>query len=124
MTSADDLAHHLATFFSEHLPVRTGVSRHTILAYRDAWKLWLASPRSGSDGPFPTSASPISTRIPALAFLDTLETDRHNAVVTRNHRRTALQAFFRYLGSVAPEYLAHCRRILAIPRKRAIRPNE
>jgi hypothetical protein len=55
----------------------------------------------------------------ALAFLDALETDRHNAVVTRNHRRTALQAFFRYLGSVAPEYLAQCRRVLAIPRKRA-----
>jgi integrase/recombinase XerD len=55
----------------------------------------------------------------ALAFLDSLETDRHNTVVTRNHRRTALQAFFRYLGSVAPEYLAHCRRILSIPRKRA-----
>ena len=119
MTSADDLAHHLATFFSEHLPGRTGASRHTILAYRDAWKLWLrfAAAKIGR--------SVVDLRVTdldvdtALAFLDSLETDRHNAVVTRNHRRTALQAFFRYLGSVAPEYLAHCRRILAIPRKRA-----
>jgi integrase/recombinase XerD len=119
MISADDLAHHLATFFSEYLPGRTGASRHTVLAYRDAWKLWLrfAAAKIGR--------SVVDLRVTdldvdtALAFLDSLETDRHNAVVTRNHRRTALQAFFRYLGSAAPEYVAHCRRILAIPRKRA-----
>ena len=119
MTSADDLARHLATFFSEHLPGRIGASRHTILAYRDAWKLWLrfAAERVGRSVP--------DLRVTdldgdtALACLDALETERHNAVVTRNHRRTALQAFFRYLGSVAPDSLAHCRRILAIPRKRA-----
>lgn len=119
MTSADDLAHHLTMFFSEHLPGRTGASRHTILAYRDAWKLWLrfAAEKVGRSVPdLRVSDLDVDT---ALAFLDSLETTRHNAVVTRNHRRTAIQAFFRYLGSVAPEYLAHCRRILAIPRKRA-----
>ena len=119
MTSADDLAHHLATFFSEHLPGRTGASRHTILAYRDAWKLWLrfAAMRVGRPvADLRVTDLDVET---TLAFLDSLETERHNAVVTRNHRRTAIQAFFRYLGSVAPEYLAHCRRILAIPRKRA-----
>jgi site-specific recombinase XerD len=119
MTSADDLAHYLAAFFSEHLPGRIGASRHTILAYRDAWKLWLrfAAERVGrSVSDLRVTDLDVDT---ALAFLDALETDRHNAVVTRNHRRTALQAFFRYLGSVAPEYLALCRRILAIPRKRA-----
>jgi len=46
MTSADDLAHYLSTFFSEHLPGRTGASRHTILAYRDAWSSGSGSPRS------------------------------------------------------------------------------
>jgi len=119
MTSDDDLAHHLASFFSEHLPGRTGASQHTILAYRDAWKLWLrfAAVRAKRAVPeLRVSDLDVDT---ALAFLDALETDRHNAVVTRNHRRTALQAFFRYLGSVVPEYLAHCRRMLAIPRKRA-----
>jgi site-specific recombinase XerD len=119
MTSADDLAHYLATFFSDHLPGRIGASRHTILGYRDAWKLWLrfaAAKVKRSVTDLRVTDLDVNT---ALAFLDSLETDRHNAVVTRNHRRTALLAFFRYLGSVAPEYLNHCRRILAIPRKRA-----
>jgi integrase/recombinase XerD len=119
MTSADDLAHHLATFFSEHLPVRIGASRHTILAYRDAWKLWLRFTAARVGRSVPDLRVTDLDADTALAFLDALETDRHNAIVTRNHRRTAIQAFFRYLGSVAPEYLAHCRRILAIPRKRA-----
>jgi integrase/recombinase XerD len=119
MTSADGLAHPLAMFFSEHLPVRTGASRHTILAYRDAWKLWLRFAAEQVGRSVPDLRATDLNADSALAFLDTLETDRHDTIVTRNHRRTALQAFFRYLGSVAPEHLAHCRRILAIPRKRA-----
>src|SRR2546425_4683383 len=119
MTSADDLAHYLATFFTEHLPGRTGASRHTILAYRDAWKLWLRFVAERVKRAVPELRVADLDVETALAFLNALETDRHNAVITRNHRRTALQAFFRYLGSVAPEYLEHCRRILAIPRKRA-----
>src|SRR3989441_12940849 len=119
MTSADDLAHYLATFFTEHLPGRTGASRHTILAYRDAWKLWLRFVAERVKRAVPDLRVPDLDVETALAFLDHLEPERHTAVVTRNHRRTALQAFFRYLGSVAPEYLAHCQRVLAIPRKRA-----
>jgi len=119
MTSADDLAHSLTTFFRDHLPLRRGASRHTILAYRDALKLFLrfAAARTGRSVPdLRVTDLDVET---ALAFLDALETARHNAVATRNHRRTALQAFFRYLGSVAPHYLDHCRRILTIPVKRA-----
>ncbi len=44
MTSSEvmePLSRALATFFGDHLPVRTGASRHTMLAYRDAWKLLL-----------------------------------------------------------------------------------
>ena len=122
MTSADDLAHHLATFFSEHLPVRIGASDGiTILAYRDgleALRLRFAAERTGRSVPGPPRHRPRrGYRARFSRFARDGSAQRH--IVTRNHRRTALQAFFRYLGSVAPEYLAHCRRILAIPRKRA-----
>jgi integrase/recombinase XerD len=119
--SADDLARSLGTFFSEHLPVRTGASRHTILAYRDAWKLFLRFAATRATRSVPELRLTDLDVETVLAFLDSLERDRHNAAVTRNHRRTALQAFFRYLPSVAPEYLAHSQRILSIPVKRAPR---
>jgi site-specific recombinase XerD len=124
MTSAnsiDDLGCALAIFFNEHLPVRVGASRHTILAYRDAWKLFLrfAAGHTGREiARLGVDDLDVETM---LAFLDTLERDRHNSVVTRNHRRTALQAFFRFLPSISPEYLTQSHRILAIPVKRAAR---
>jgi site-specific recombinase XerD len=119
--SADDLARSLATFFSEHLPLRTGASPHTILAYRDAWKLFLRFAATRAARSVPALGLTDLDVETVLAFLDSLESDRHNAVVTRNHRRTALQAFFRYLPSVAPEYLAQSHRILTIPVKRGPR---
>lgn len=119
--SAHDLGRALATFFSEHLPARTGASRHTVLAYRDAWKLFLRFAATHTGRPIPELRL-IDLDVDAvLAFLDSLERDRHNAVVTRNQRRTALQAFFRFLPTLAPEYLAQSQRILTIPVKRAPR---
>jgi site-specific recombinase XerD len=111
----------LATFFGQHLSVQTGASRHTILAYRDAWKLLLrfAAIRAARSIPEQRIADlDVDT---VLAFLDSLECDRHNAVVTRNQRRSAVQAFFRYLPSVAPECLALSHRMLTIPVKRTMR---
>lgn len=111
----------LATFFGEHLSVRIGASRHTILAYRDAWKLLLrfAAIRAARSIPALRIADlDVDT---VLAFLDSLEHERHNAIVTRNQRRSAIQAFFRYLPSVAPECLALSQRMLTIPVKRTMR---
>jgi site-specific recombinase XerD len=119
--SANDLARSLATFFNEHLPMRIGASRHTVLAYRDAWKLFLrfsAQHTGHSIAELGLTDLDVET---ALAFLDGLERDRHNTVITRNHRRVALQSFFRFLPSIAPEYLAQSHRLLTIPVKRAPR---
>lgn len=119
--SACDLGGALARFFGEHLPARTGASRHTVLAYRDAWKLFLrfAATHTGCSVPeLRLTDLDVDT---VLAFLDSLERDRHNAIVTRNQRRTALQAFFRFLPTIAPESLAQSQRILTVPVKRAPR---
>ena len=53
--SAHDLARAVATYFREHLPGRTGASRHTVLAYRDAWKLFCGSLRRGPSDRSPNS---------------------------------------------------------------------
>jgi site-specific recombinase XerD len=119
--SAHDLARALATYFREHLPGRTGASRHTVLAYRDAWKLFLRFAATRAQRSIPELRLTDLDVETVLAFLDSLEHDRHNAIVTRNHRRTALLAFFRFLPSVAPTYLAQSQRVLSIPVKRAPR---
>jgi len=52
------------------------------------------------------------------AFLQSLETDRHNRVSTRNVRLGAIHSFFRYLGREHPEHLQQTQRVLSIPFKR------
>jgi site-specific recombinase XerD len=119
--SARDLGHALETYFREHLPVRTGASRHTVLAYRDAWKLFLRFAATRTQRSIPELRVTDLDVETVLGFLDSVEHDRHNAIVTRNHRRTALLAFFRFLPSVAPMYVAQSQRVLTIPVKRAPR---
>ena len=52
------------------------------------------------------------------AFLDHLETDRHNGPRTRNLRLTAIRSLFRYAALRHPEHAAVIQRVLAIPAKR------
>ena len=58
-----------------------------------------------------------------FAFLKHLEQERGNSVHTRNQRRAALNTFFAYLAARAPEMLAACQQVAAIPVKRTSLPD-
>ncbi len=110
------------SFFEGHLAGERGLSPNTVLAYRDCLKLFLAflSRRLGKP------AQELSTADfddqGALAFLDHLERERGNSARTRNARRQALRSFFGFVAVRRPEDLDRCRRICAIPAKRAPAP--
>ena len=113
------LARMLRGFFTDHLPHVRGSSPHTILSYRDTLVLFLrfvADQRKRS-----VSQLDLDDLGPpeVLAFLEHLETNRHNLVATRNVRLAAIHAFFRYCATVDPTRVEHCQRVLAIPFKRA-----
>ena len=108
----------LRDFFTDSLPRVRGLSRNTILGYRDSFKLLLrfleqrlARPAASLD--FPDLSVPN-----LLAFLDHLETERGNSVATRNARLVAAHAFARYAAASYPEHLELCQQILAVPFKR------
>ena len=52
------------------------------------------------------------------AFLDHLETDRHNSARSRNTRLAALRSLFRYAALRHPEHAQLIAQVLAIPQKR------
>ena len=90
-----DLAPHLAAFLQNDLPRERRCSRHTVQSCTESFKLLV-----------PCAAERLSIRPCALliehftvalpvAFLEYLETDRHNSVGTRNTRLAAIKAFFR-----------------------------
>ena len=113
-----DLGTLIRNFFEQHLVSQRGLSGHTVLAYRDTWKLLLqfASRRRRK-----TCARLALEDLKADAirrFLDYLERERHNGVRTRNCRLAAIHSFFQYVAETDPRYLAHSESILAVRFKR------
>jgi len=118
MTATLSLADLIQGFFRRHLVVTRGVSPHTLRAYRDAIRalLMFAARRSGREVVQLTIDD--IARPTVLAFLEDLETQRGNAVVTRNARLAALHSLYRFIGAEDPASTAVCQQVLAIPYKR------
>lgn len=114
----NSLGRALQAFFGQHLPLVRGASRHTVLAYRDGFKLLLRFLEQHLQRPSAALDFPDLEPDNLLAFLDHAETQRGNTIATRNARLTALHSFARYAATRHPEHLALCQRILAIPFKR------
>lgn len=117
-----ELATLVTRFFVPHLAAERNVSPHTACAYRDALKLLLRFAAAFHHRPVADLAIADLTPEVILAFLDHLETVRHNGVRTRNARLAALHAFFRFVLDREPALATHCHRVLALPRKKTLRP--
>lgn len=117
-----DLATLVTGFFVRHLAAERNVSPHTIHAYRDTLKLLLRFARDVAHRPL--AALRLDDLAPELIlqFLTHLETDRRNAIRTRNARLAAIHSFFRYILEREPALATACQRVLAIPVKRTTHP--
>ena len=105
-------------FFGEYVPELRGLSRHTLLSYRDTLALLLRFvAESRHCDPASLDLDVISPEI-VLAFLNYLERERHNKTSSRNVRLAGIHAFFRYVAIRAPEHLELAQRVLGIPFKR------
>jgi integrase/recombinase XerD len=116
------LAPILQGFFTDRLIRQRHASPHTVASYRDTCRLLLgfAHDRTGKAPSRLELADLDATMI--AAFLDHLETVRHNAAATRNGRLAAVHSLFRYAAMLAPEDAAVIQRVLAIPHKQTDRP--
>jgi site-specific recombinase XerD len=113
-----DIATPIRGFFEQHLLSQRGLSGHTVLAYRDALKLFLEFVCRRQRKTTTALTLEDLTADSVRAFLDHLERGRNNSVPTRNARLAAIHAFFNYLASIDPRHLAQAQRILAVPFKR------
>jgi integrase/recombinase XerD len=104
-------------FFVDYLPRQRALSPHTLCSYRDSIKLLLQF-FVESNGDITKLTVEQLTVAHVTAFLQHLETARHNCTGTRNVRLSAIHSFFRYLGGECPELLAQAQRILSVPFKR------
>ena len=116
------LTYWLHTFFHEWLGQQRNCSRHTVLSYRDSWRLYLryVAARRGRSVSALTLAD--LTDDQALAFLAHVEAERRDTIGTRNCRLAAIRSFYRFVADREPLAAAQCAAVLRIPTKKAARP--
>jgi site-specific recombinase XerD len=118
MTRAYSLADLVTSFFATYLPGERGFSRHTIVSYRDTFRLLLTFIVERSGRPITKITMDDVSAAVVTAFLEHLEEARGNAVSTRNVRLAALRTFFAYAGHKEPSALALAQHVALVPFKR------
>lgn len=116
-----ELSSPIRKFFEQHLTAERGLSNHTVLAYRDSLKLLLMFASDQLHKPFTDLALEDLSANMIRNFLTHLEKARRNTVRTRNARLAAIHAFFRYVASIEPRFMALSREVLGVSFKRQAR---
>jgi len=92
----------LQSFFIDRLAKQRRVSPRTIASYRDSLKLlFVFVQETTGKKPSALSWEDLDTET-IVAFLDHLETERHNSPRTRNLRLTAIRSLFTYAALRTP----------------------
>jgi site-specific recombinase XerD len=108
----------LQGFFTDRLAKQRQASPRTIAAYRDTLRLLLGFVHRQT-GTMPAQLDWDDLNATMIsAFLNHLESERHNATRTRNVRLTAIRSLFSYAALRHPEHALLIQRVLAIPPKR------
>ena len=112
----------LHLFFHEWAGQQRSLSHHTVLSYRDAWRLFLCFVSQREKRAIDAlSLADLDPR-EVLAFLQHLEDDRKVSVGTRNCRLAAIHSFFAFVAYREPLAIAQCTEIARIPVKKTNRP--
>ena len=109
----------LHSFFHEWLVQQRNVSHHTVLSYRDSWRLFLRFVAARKNKPVSQLSLTDLTEPEVLAFLQYTEQERKTSIGTRNCRLAALRSFFHFVADREPLVARQCAEILRIPTKRA-----
>src|SRR6266851_3400433 len=122
MTRPQPLGLVLHSFFADHLITVKGLRPASVHSYRDTIRLLLVFIAADKGCKITRLALTDLTFDRVVAFLRHLEQDRGNHPSTRNQRLAALHCLFDYIAGRAPEMLATCQQVAAIPVKRAAPP--
>ena len=113
------VAYWLHAFFHEWLAQQRNLSHHTVLSYRDTWRLFLRFVAARRRRSVSDLAIEHLTAAEVLAFLRHSEEERNVSIGTRNCRLAALRSFFHFVAEREPLALAQCAEVLRIPTKKA-----
>lgn len=114
-----NFARHLTNFLTDYLCGQKNVSRNTILAYRDTFKLLLKYCENIRNIPIERICVDTLSAELIADFLLWLESERMCSISTRNHRLASIHSFFRYMQGEEPVAIHHFQQVLSIPLKKS-----
>ncbi len=111
------LSHHITAFFQKYLAAERGLPANTIASYSDCIRLLInfACTRLAVQ-PEALNIKNFNREL-IIAFLDDLESNRHNSTSTRNQRLASIKTLFHYLAYREPELMHQNETIQAIRQK-------
>jgi len=109
----------LHSFFHQWLVEQRNASHHTVVPYRDTWRLFLRHTATRKKKSVARLCLSDLSAAEVLAFLKHCEEQRKVSIGTRNCRLAALHSFFGYLMGQEPLVAAQCSEVLRIPVKLA-----
>jgi site-specific recombinase XerD len=115
------LPYWLHAFFHEWLGEQRNCSRHTVLSYRDTWRLYLRFVAGLRRRPVSALTLADLTADEVLAFLRHVESERRASIGTRNCRLAAIRSFYRFVADREPLAAVQCAAVLRIPIKKGPR---
>lgn len=117
-----DLGPLLYSYFEDYLKCQKGLRSSSLKSYRDSITLFMLFLADQTRHKVSRLTLADLTCAHVLAFLQSLEIQRHNHVRTRNQRLTAIRGLFEYLARRVPEMLKEAQGVAAIPTKRTTLP--
>ena len=113
-----NFAKYLTNFLTIYLSGQKNVSKNTILAYRDTFKLLLKYSQDVKGIPIERiNMDTLSTDL-IIDFLNWLESERKCSISTRNQRLASIHSFFRYVQGEDPSGIYHFQKVISIPVKK------
>jgi integrase/recombinase XerD len=116
---SDPLLPLVQSFFRDYLVRVRGASPHTVAAYRDALRLFFIFAADKCGRAVAGLRLDDLSAESVVSFLDHLESDRRNAIATRNLRLTAVRSLFRHLIREDPSRAGQYQRVLSLPSKKS-----
>ena len=111
----------LHSFFHEWLVEQRNSSHRTVLAYRDAWRLFLRFVAQHRKKAVVALTFDHLTGADVLAFLQHIEREQRASISTRNCRLAALRSFYSFVAEQEPRLALQCAEVLRVPFKKATR---
>lgn len=119
MNKPTDFSKYLTDFLVKYMPHERGVSRNTLLSYRDTFVLLLKFIDEQKNVKAEKVTLQLLTREMIVDFLDWIQSERKCGHSTRNQRLAVIHSFCRYLQYQSPDSIYELQKILSIKFKKS-----